>query len=67
MSDSVVETVIVITNDDEVELLVVSINNQFLGEIDEQALIDEILPDLSEIIDEPINIDVYQKKRTNLH
>ena len=67
MSDSVVETVIVITNDDEVELLVVSINNEFLGEIDEQALIDEILPDLSEIIDEPINIDVYQKKRTNLH
>lgn len=67
MNDELIETVVVITDSKGIELLVVSINRLVFKDLDEAELLNEILPDLESVVDGEITIDVFQKKRTNLH
>lgn len=67
MSDDLIETTIVISTADNTEILAISINRQHFEDIDEQELLDEILPDLADVIDEPFNVDIYQRRKNKMH
>lgn len=67
MIDELTETKIVVSDRHGNELLIIVINRLAFKDIDEETLLDEILPDLKHLLDGPVSIDIYEKKRTQLH
>jgi hypothetical protein len=65
--DELTETKIVVSDRHGNELLIIVINRLAFKDIDEETLLDEILPDLKHLLDGPVSIDIYEKKRTQLH
>ena len=67
MIDELIETKVVVSDRHGNELLAVVINRLAFKDIDEETLLDQILPDLEYVVDGPVSIDIYEKKRTQLH